>query len=671
MDVFLHRRGSIPRGWPEFSTPVEAAAQARDGRVAPAIASRRSIEEARRGIKMGSPALRLKPIFAPPAGLMALSERLLRRAGAEPRRIGALAVLLPYVARYRGRALAALAALVVAALATLAVPLAIRRMIDVGFSGSDAAFVDRAFLALIVLAALLALASAGRYYLVITLGERIVADLRRDLFAHLMRLSQAFFDAARSGEIVSRLTADTTQIKAAVGASISIALRNLVLFIGAATMMVITSPRLSGLILLVIPAIVLPIVAFGRKVRQGSRLAQDRLADASAFAAEAVGGVRTVQAFTLERGAVGRFAALVEEAFSAARRATLSRALLTAFAIFLVFGSVVAVLWWGAHAVLAGEMTPGTLGQFVLYAVFAAGALGELSQMWGEVSLAAGATERIAELLATAPRIAAPANPVSLPQPPRGEIDFDGVHFSYGESGLPVLRGIDLHVRPGERVAVVGPSGAGKSTLFALLLRYYDPTAGTVRMDGIDISRADPLELRKRIAIVPQDPAIFALTADENIRVGNWDAEAEAVRQAARAAYADGFLAALPDGYRTAIGERGVTLSGGQRQRLAIARAVLKSAPILLLDEATSALDAESETAVQAALETLMRGRTTLVIAHRLATIKSADRIVVMDQGVIVEEGTHLSLVARGGLYARLAELQFYDGETPLRRSAV
>jgi ATP-binding cassette subfamily B protein len=580
-------------------------------------------------------------------------------AGGKPSR--ALAVLAPYIVRYKGRAAAALVALVLAALATLAIPLAIRSMIDVGFSGSDAGFVNRSFAALFGLAALLALASAGRYYLVITLGERIVTDLRRDVFAHLMRLSPSFFDAARSGEIISRLTADTTQIKSAVGASASIALRNLVLFVGAAAMMVATSPRLSGLILVVIPVIVLPIVAFGRSVRKRSRFAQDRLADASAFASEAVVGVRTVQAFTLEPGAVGRFAALVEQAFGAARSASLSRALLTAFAIFLIFGSVVAVLWWGAHEVLTGTMSPGTLGQFLLYSVFAAGALGELSQVWGEVSQAAGATERIAELLATEPGIAAPPDPVPFPEPPLGEVAFEDVHFSYGREGAPVLAGISLHVRPGERVAIVGPSGAGKSTLFALLMRYYDPVAGAVRVDGVDLRHADPAELRRRIAIVPQDPAIFALTAEENIRVGDWGADAAAVEAAARAARADEFLSALPHGYASPIGERGVTLSGGQRQRVAIARAVLKSAPILLLDEATSALDAESETAVQAALERLMIGRTTLVIAHRLATIKSADRIVVMDEGRIVEEGTHQTLVARGGLYARLAELQFQD----------
>lgn len=593
---------------------------------------------------------------------------MLPAAGSDPKRVSARSLILPYLARYKLWAFAALIAIVAAALTTLAVPLALRRIIDVGFFGADPGFVDRSFLILMGLAGMLALASAARYYFVVTLGDKIVADLRRDLFAHLMRLSPAFFDGARSGDIVSRLTSDATQIKAAVGSSASVALRNLVLFVGAAIMMAVTSPRLSALVLIVIPVIVLPLVGFGRRVRKNARVAQDRLAAASAFASEAVGGVRTIQAFTLERGAVGRFSSLVMAAFAAARTATAMRAGLTAFAIFLVFGSVVAVLWWGAHAVLAGEMSVGTLGQFVLYSVFAAGALGELSQMWGEVSQAAGATERIAELLATEPAIAASRDPLPLPEPPRGDVSFEDVHFSYGDAGPPVLRGVTLKVRPGERVAIVGLSGAGKSTIFALLTRYYDPTRGTVRVDGVDVTRVDPLALRRRIGLVPQDPAVFALSAEENIRFGDWDADLAAVRAAARAAYADAFLSALPDGYATPIGERGVTLSGGERQRLAIARAILKSAPILLLDEATSALDAESETAVQAALETLMQGRTTLVIAHRLATIKRADRIVVMDAGRIVEEGTHASLIARGGLYARLAELQFQDAasDTPL-----
>jgi ATP-binding cassette subfamily B protein len=584
--------------------------------------------------------------------------------GGQPQRsLRPLAALWPYLMRYRGRVAAALAALVVAALVTLALPLAVRRMIDFGFTGEDAAFVNNYFAMLILIAALLAAASASRYYLVTTVGERIVADLRSDLFGHLMHLSPAFFDGARSGEIISRLTADTTQIKSAVGASASIALRNLVLFIGAAIMMVITSARLSGLVLLVIPFIVLPIVAFGRKVRKRSRFAQDTLADAAAYATETVGGVRTVQAFTHERAAIGRFSALVELSFGAARSATGARALLTAFAIFLVFASVVGILWWGAQAVLAGQMTPGHLGQFVLYSLFAAGALGELSQVWGEISQAAGATERIAELLRTEPDIVAPDNPQPIPASVTGAIAMKGLSFTYGLGNGAVLNDVDLAVAPGERVAVVGPSGAGKSTLFSLLMRFYDPSAGTVTLDGIDLTAADPTAIRAHLALVAQDPTIFAVSAADNIRFGRPGADDADVRAAAQAAYADDFISALPDGYQTIIGERGITLSGGQRQRIAIARAILKDAPVLLLDEATSALDAESETAVQAALEHLMQGRTSLVIAHRLATIKSADRIVVMDEGRIVEEGSHDVLIARDGLYARLARLQFDLGK--------
>ncbi|MGQ7794146.1 ABC transporter transmembrane domain-containing protein [Faunimonas sp. B44] len=577
-----------------------------------------------------------------------------------------LAMLLPYLARYRARVAAALAALAAAALVTLAIPLAVRHMIDIGFhSAESGTSVNRSFLLLFGLAGALALASAARFFLVTTLGERIVADLRRDVFTHFMALSPAFFDRARSGELISRLTADTTQIKSAAGASASIALRNLVLLLGAAGMMVVTSPHLSGLVLMAIPIIVLPIVAFGRRVRRRSRQAQDTLAEASAFAAEAIGAVRIVQAFTQEPQAERHFGARVDEAYDAARGATLSRALLTAFSIFLVFASVVGVLWWGAQSVLAGQMSAGTLGQFVLYSVFAAGALGELSQVWGEVSQASGAAERIAELLATRPEILAPENPVPLPSPPIGEIRFDRVSFGYGIAGAPVLRDFDLDVRRGERIAIVGPSGAGKSTVFSLLMRYYDPEAGSVLVDGVDLRRALPSDLRARIALVPQDSTVFAASAWDNIRFADPDASDEAVRAAARAAHADAFLSALPQGYDTILGERGVTLSGGQRQRVAIARAILKDAPILLLDEATSALDAESETAVQAALDWLMRDRTTLVIAHRLATIKSVDRIVVMDQGRIVEEGDHASLVARGGLYARLADLQFRTGDEP------
>jgi len=591
-------------------------------------------------------------------------------SGKTRRSLRPLAALWPYMMRYRGRVVAAFAALVAAALVTLALPLAVRRMIDFGFTGEDASFVNDYFSMLILIAALLAAASASRYYLVITLGERIVADLRSDLFGHLMHLSPAFFDAARSGEIISRLTADTTQIKSAVGASASIALRNLVLFIGASVMMVITSARLSGLVLLVIPFIVLPIVGFGRKVRKRSRYAQDTLADASAYATEAIGGVRTVQAFTHESSAIARFAKLVELSFAAARSATGARALLTGFAIFLVFACVVGILWWGAQAVLAGQMTPGRLGQFVLYSIFAAGALGELSQVWGEISQAAGATERIVELLHTELDILTPENPQPIPAPVSGAIALKGVSFAYGGGNGAVLNGVDLAVAPGERVAVVGPSGAGKSTLFSLLMRFYDPGTGSVTLDGVDLKDADPADVRAHLALVAQDPTIFAASAADNIRFGKPGADDASVQAAAQAAHAGDFIGALKDGYQTVLGERGITLSGGQRQRIAIARAILKDAPVLLLDEATSALDAESETAVQAALEHLMQGRTSLVIAHRLATIKSADRIVVMDEGRIVEEGSHDALIARDGLYARLARLQFDMGRTAGDRTA-
>ena len=575
------------------------------------------------------------------------------------RRLRPLSRLLPYIARYRWRAACALVALLVAALATLAVPLAVRRMIDFGF-GDERALIDSYFAVMAVVVAVLALASAMRFYLVTTLGERIVADLRAETFAHITALSIAFFDRARSGELISRLTADTTQIKAAVGSSISVALRNLVLFTGAAAMMVVTSPKLSGFVLAVIPVIVLPLVAFGRAVRQRSRLAQDKLADASAYAAEQIGAVRTLQAFTSERAAVAHFSSAVDGAYEAARQSTLSRAVLTAIAIFLVFASVILVLWIGAQDVLSDRMTPGRLSQFVLYAVFAAGALGELSQVWGEVSQAAGAAERLFEVLATKPQVVAPARPIPLPQPARGEVAFEEVRFAYAANpALNALDGVSFRVGQGEKVAIVGPSGAGKSTIFHLILRFYDPNSGTVRFDGVPVAQVDPQALRRRIALVPQETAIFAETIFDNIRFGRPEAGDAEIERAAEMAAANDFIRRLPQGYRTLIGERGVTLSGGQRQRIAIARAILRDAPLLLLDEATSSLDAESETLVQAALERLMQGRTTVVIAHRLATILSCDRILVMDHGRIVEEGTHDSLVARGGLYARLAKLQF------------
>jgi ATP-binding cassette subfamily B protein len=579
----------------------------------------------------------------------------------KPRRnLRPLASLLPYVQRYRSRAAAALGALIVAALTTLVVPVAIRRMIDFGFTARGLALIDKYFLVMIGVAAVLALSSALRYYLVTTLGERIVADLRSDVFAHLTSLSSAFFDTARSGELVSRLTADTTQIKAAVGSSVSVALRNLVLFVGASIMMVVTSAQLSAYVLAAIPLIVLPLYAFGRAVRRRSRTAQDTLADASAYAAELIGAIRVLQAFTNERLATARFGGAVERAFDAARDSIRARAVLTALAIFLVSTSVVIVLWLGAQDVLAAKMTPGRLGQFVLYAVFAAGALGSLSEIGGEVAQASGAAERLFELLAIRPVITRPLLPQALPRPARGEVAFSEVDFAYPTRlQHPTLYGVTFQVRQGEKVAIVGPSGAGKSTIFHLLLRFYDPSAGRIMLDDVQLCDLDPADLRARIALVPQDSVMFATSVRDNIRFGRLDASDAEVAHAAQLAHAAAFIAAMPHGFDTQVGERGVTLSGGQRQRIAIARAILRDAPLLLLDEATSSLDAESETQVAAALAELMRERTTIVIAHRLATVLSCDRILVMNEGRIVEEGTHQTLVASGGLYARLAKLQF------------
>jgi len=575
-------------------------------------------------------------------------------------RLRPLLALSPYVARYRGRAILALIALTVAALTTLLVPIAVRRMIDFGMTPKGIAMINSYFSVMIAVVAVLALASASRYYLVMTIGERIVADLRREVFAHLISLSPSFFDSARSGELISRLTADTTQIKSAVGASVSIALRNLMLFFGAAAMMVVTSPRLSGFVLLAIPLVVIPLVAFGRWVRRLSRNAQDTLADASGYAAELIGAIRTVQAYTGERLANARFGNDVEQAYEAARVSTKARAILTAIIIFIVFTSVVAILWVGSHDVLTGAITPGRLGQFVLYTAFAATGLGQLSEVWGEISAASGAAERLLEILHVKPEIAAPAAPRALPQPSRGDVSFEEVSFIYpARPEVPAIDRVSFTVKAGEKVAIVGPSGAGKSTLFHLLLRFYDPTSGTISFDGVPVRQADPQAVRSHIALVPQESAVFAASARENIRFGRPEATDAEVERAADMAHASEFIRRLPDGFATALGERGVTLSGGQRQRIAIARAILRDAPLLLLDEATSSLDAESETLVQTALEELMRHRTTLVIAHRLATVLSCDRILVLDQGRIVEQGTHASLVAANGLYARLARLQF------------
>jgi ATP-binding cassette subfamily B protein len=581
--------------------------------------------------------------------------------------LAALQPLLPYALTYRGRIAGALFALIVASGATLVVPIAVRRMIDFGFSEQQSGLIHAYFVALIGVVAVLAMASGLRYYFVMTLGERVVADLRADLFAHLTRLDASFFDGEKIGEIVSRLSADTTQLKSAFGSSASIALRNFFMFFGAVTMMVVTSPKLSAYVLVAIPIIILPLYAAGRAVRERSRAAQDTLADATAFATESLTAVRVMQAFLAENASVARFRAAAMGAYEAARSTAFSRAIVTTAAIFLSFASVVMVLWLGAQDVLAGRMTGGTLSQFLLFAVLAAGALGELSQVWSEVSAAAGAAGRIAELLKARPLIAAPVHPLLLPKPARGEVVFDHVAFAYpGRPSDGVLKDLSLRVAPGEVVAIVGPSGAGKSTIFQLLLRFYDPGAGVVSLDGVDIAKADPADLRARIALVPQEAVIFGASIADNIAYGAPGASRDDIRAAAARAAADVFISALPQGYDTLIGERGVTLSGGERQRLAIARAILKDAPVLLLDEATSALDAENETLVQRALDALMAGRTTLVIAHRLATIVNADRILVMEAGRVVEEGTHQTLLAKGGLYARLARLQFETGASAL-----
>jgi ATP-binding cassette, subfamily B, bacterial len=582
------------------------------------------------------------------------------RAPPASRRLRPLMALRPYIARYPRMVAAALLALIFSAAAMLTVPVAVRRMIDHGFGGGDGVFIDRYFAMLIVIGLVLAVASAGRFYAVNWLGERVVADLRANVFRHLATLGPAYYETTHSGEIMSRLTADTTQIKAAAGTALSQALRSTIMLLGALTMMFVTSPMLAALALAAIPAIVFPLLAYGRAVQRLSRAAQDRLADASAYAADNLGAARTMHAFGQEATVAGRFAVAVERAFDAARSRLVARAGLTAIAIFLVVFSIVGILWFGSRLVISGEISGGRLGQFVLYAVFAAGAITQLSEVWGELAQAAGAAERLVELLAARSQIRPPARPKPLPVPPLGTIAFEGVQFAYPtRPQASALDGVTFSVARGETVAIVGPSGAGKSTIFNLLLRFYDPQSGTVAVDGLSVADVEPQALRARMAVVSQDVALFDDTVADNIRYGRPEASDAEVKRAAAAAQADGFIGALPQGYATRLGERGVTLSGGQRQRIALARAILIDAPILLLDEATSALDAESEVAVQKALERVMQGRTTLVIAHRLATVQRATRILVMDQGRIVEEGRHADLARRGGLYSRLAELQF------------
>ena len=568
--------------------------------------------------------------------------------------------LLPFMAKYTRQIAIALLALFVASAATLVVPLAARRVLDNGFSAESAGLIDQYFGGMLAIVAILAASSAIRFYYVSWIGERIVADVRDSLFRHLMNLTPSFYESQQTGEVVSRLTADTTQIKSAFSSTASIALRNAVMFLGAIVMMVATSPKLSGLAALAIPGIVLPLVIYGRKVRSLSRKAQDALAESAAFAQERLGAISTVQANTQEVNANRFFADATLKAFAAAQKRTQARSLLTLAIILVSMGSIVLLLWFGAHEVVGGKMTGGTLGQFVLYALLASSSLGQLSEVWGEIQLAAGAGERISELLDEVPTVMSPAKPLTLPQPVRGAVGFNQVTFRYpSRPEAEVLKAVSLNVKPGETVALVGPSGAGKTTIFTLLERFNDPVAGSITLDGLDISQLDVLELRKSIATVPQDPVIFSGTIADNIRFGNPGASNDQVIAAAKAARVDEFADRLTESYDTLLGERGVTLSGGQRQRVAIARAVLRNAPVLLLDEATSALDAESESLIQNAIESLTRNRTTLVIAHRLATVRNADRIIVMDQGKIVGEGTHAQLLKRNPLYAKLAKLQF------------
>ncbi|MEJ8473071.1 ABC transporter transmembrane domain-containing protein [Roseibium algae] len=582
-----------------------------------------------------------------------------------------LSRLIPYLSRYKGMVSGALMALVSAAVFTLVLPTAVRQMIDRGFGGDNPEVINSYFGLLLGVVAALSLASAIRYYLVMWIGERVVANVRSDVFSHMTELSPAFYDKSRSGEILSRLTADTTQIKSAFGATASLAMRNLVLFIGAVIMMLVTSPHLSIIVLAAIPLILLPLILFGRNVRQRSRTSQDTLANAAAYAGEMLSNIRSLQSFVHEREASKRFASAAEGAFQAARKATGARAILTFFAIFIIGSSVVAVLWIGSNNVLSGTMTGGELSQFLLYSILAASSLAGLSEVWGELSLAAGAAERLSELLEVKPQIAAPIAPMTIPELRNVHLSFQDTSFSYETADdKPVLHEISLTIQGGETIAIVGPSGAGKSTLFHLLMRFYDPTTGRISMNDVKLKDVDPKDLRQRIALVPQDAAIFAATIADNIAYGKPGASAAEIEAAARAASAHDFITAMTDGYQTMAGERGVTLSGGQKQRIAIARAILKDAPVLLLDEATSALDAESEHLVQSALDQLMQGRTTLVIAHRLATVLKADRIVVMEAGRIVDIGTHSELVARKGLYAKLAQLQFDAGASTQRQTA-
>ncbi len=579
------------------------------------------------------------------------------------KRIGALAGLWPFMAPYKALIAAAIGALILTACVSLVLPLAVRRVVD-GFETSAAELLDQYFAAALGIAGLLAVGTGLRYYLVTRLGERVVADIRKAVFDRMMGMSPSFYEQIMTGEVLSRITTDTTLILSVIGSSVSIALRNLLILLGGLVLLMLTSAKLTGLVLLIVPAVIVPIIVLGRRLRVLSRENQDWIAASSGSASEALLSVQTVQAFTNELISTANFSDVTEKSFHSAKKRIGVRAAMTVIVIALIFSGIVGVLWVGARDVRADLMTVGELVQFVIYAVMVAGAVAALSEIWSELQRAAGATERLVELLHAQDEVADPRNPKQLPHPAKGAIAFEDVVFRYpARPETAALDGVSLDIQPGETVALVGPSGAGKSTIIQLLLRFYDPSEGVIRIDGVALPDMMRSDFRRAISLVPQDPVIFADTARENIRFGRPDASDAEVESAARTAAAHDFLAALPQGYDTYVGERGVMLSGGQKQRIAIARAILRDAPILLLDEATSALDAESERLVQQAVEKLSEGRTTLIVAHRLATVKKADRILVFEAGRIVAEGSHADLVAQGGLYARLARLQFTEGE--------